>query len=74
MKHPYVSENTGNTYRSKLKVHKGVIVRGNPVIIPKVLQSEMLTRIYGSQLEAEACLGKGIHLIYCSQGTEAFSL
>ena len=40
-------------YRNELTVHNGVIFRENRVIIPKVLQPEMLTGIHTSHLGAE---------------------
>ena len=40
------------SYRDELTVHNGVILRGNHVIILKVLQPEMLTRIHASHLGA----------------------
>ena len=42
----------------QLTVHNGVIFRGKHVIIPNVLQPEMLTRIHASHLGAEACFCK----------------
>ena len=52
------------SHRDKLTVHNGVIFRGNHVIIPKVLQPEMLAGIHTSHLGAETCLGKSRDVIY----------
>ena len=46
------------SYRDELIVQNGIIFRGSCVIIPKVLQPEMLTRIHASHLGAETCLHK----------------
>ena len=47
----------------QLTVHNGVIFRGKHVIIPNVLQPEMLTRIHASHLGAEACFCKARDVI-----------
>ena len=73
MKHHYVSESTSNIYRGKLTVHNRVILRENPVIIGKVLQPEILTRIHARQLGAEALMGVARDVVYCSQGTKFLS-
>ena len=52
------------SYRDELTVHNGVIFKGNRVIIPKVLQPEMLTGIHTSHLGAETCLRKYRDVIY----------
>ena len=52
------------SYRDKLTVLNGVVFRGNRVIIPKVLQPEMLTRIHTSHLGVKTCLHKARDVIY----------
>ena len=52
------------SYRDELIVYNGVIVRGNCVIIPKVLRPHMVTRIHASHLGAETCLRKARDAIY----------
>ena len=52
------------SYRDELTVHSGVIFRGNRVIIPRVLQPEMLKRIHASHFGAEAWLCKARDVIY----------
>ena len=52
------------SYIDELTLRNGVIFRGNRVVVSKVLQSEMLTRIHASYLGAETYLRKAKDVIY----------
>ena len=47
-----------SNYRDELSVHNGALFKGSRVIIPRVLRPEVMSKIYSSHLDNEACLRK----------------
>ena len=45
-------------YRDEITVHNGVLFRSHMVLIPKLLQEEILGKIHSSHLGIESCLRK----------------
>jgi len=45
-------------YRDEITVHNGVLFRSHKVLIPKLLQEEILGKIHLSHLGIESCLRK----------------
>ena len=46
------------SYREELTVHNGILFKGSRVVIPRVMRSEVKSRIHSSHLGVEACLCK----------------
>ena len=51
-------------YRDELSVHNGVLFKGSPVIVPRVLRPEVMSKIYESHLGIEACLRKARDTVF----------
>ena len=45
-------------YREELSVHNGVLFKGMRVVIPRVMQPEVMSKIHASHLGVEGCLRK----------------
>ncbi|XP_048251821.1 uncharacterized protein K02A2.6-like [Haliotis rufescens] len=44
------------TFREEMSVQNGVLFKGSRIVNPPAMRSEMLQRLHGSHLEAEACI------------------
>jgi len=52
------------TYRDELTLKNGVLFKNQRLIIPKVLRTEVTSRIHSSHLVIEACLRKARDLVF----------
>ena len=51
-------------YRDEISVHNGVLFNNHRVIIPKLMQEEVLSRIHSSHLGIESCLRKAKYVVF----------
>uniref|UniRef100_A0A8C5Q7G7 Gypsy retrotransposon integrase-like protein 1 n=1 Tax=Leptobrachium leishanense TaxID=445787 RepID=A0A8C5Q7G7_9ANUR len=52
------------TFRDEIGIQDGILYKGQRVIIPKSLRSEMLTRIHASHIGGEACYRQARDTLY----------
>ena len=52
------------SYRDELTVQDEILFRGNRVIVPAAMRSEMLTKIYASHIGIEGCLRRAREILY----------
>ena len=52
------------SYREELTVHNGILFKGSRVVIPRVMRSEVKSRIHSSHLGVEACLRKARDTVF----------
>jgi len=51
-------------YQDEISLHNGVLFRNHRIIVPKLLQAEILSRIHSSHLGAESCLRKARDVVF----------
>ena len=51
-------------YRDEISVHNGVLFKNHRVIVPKLMQEEVLSRIHSSHLGIESCLRKAKDVVF----------
>ena len=52
------------SYREELTVHNGILFKGSRAVIPRVMISEVKSRIHSSHLGVEACLRKSRDTVF----------